>query len=158
MASSVILGPWTKKVYWQLKLEKTWLLKIWQIFLTFNLVTFAWIFFRANSAQDALYIITHLFSNLHIRTCLSGFLQLPAACQNLQILPGALAFENQLIFLASVIFYIFIAALGKKINLQNLAAGFRWGAYFAILAVLLLGFLFMETKDASYQNFLYFKF
>lgn len=31
------------------------------IFITFNLVSFAWIFFRANSMADSLYIVTHLF-------------------------------------------------------------------------------------------------
>lgn len=35
-----------------------------QIFLTFSLVSFAWIFFRANSLDDATYIVTHLFKNL----------------------------------------------------------------------------------------------
>ena len=33
-----------------------------QIFITFNLVTFAWIFFRARTVAEAKYIVTHLFS------------------------------------------------------------------------------------------------
>jgi alginate O-acetyltransferase complex protein AlgI len=33
-----------------------------QIAITFALVTFAWIFFRANTLPDALYIVTHLFA------------------------------------------------------------------------------------------------
>jgi alginate O-acetyltransferase complex protein AlgI len=35
-----------------------------KIFATFNLVCFAWIFFRANSISDAAYILQHLFVNL----------------------------------------------------------------------------------------------
>lgn len=39
-------------------------LKAWQMFVTFNLVSFAWIFFRANSVTDAFYIVSHLFDKL----------------------------------------------------------------------------------------------
>jgi len=38
------------------------LLHIWQIVTVFVLAAFAWIFFRANSVDDAYYIVTHLFS------------------------------------------------------------------------------------------------
>ncbi len=41
-----------------------------KIFATFNLVCFAWIFFRANSLPDAVYIIQHLFVNLEINDSL----------------------------------------------------------------------------------------
>jgi alginate O-acetyltransferase complex protein AlgI len=41
-----------------------------KIFGTFNLVSFAWIFFRANSLSDAVYIIQHLFVNLEMRASL----------------------------------------------------------------------------------------
>jgi D-alanyl-lipoteichoic acid acyltransferase DltB (MBOAT superfamily) len=37
-----------------------------KIFLTFNLVSFAWIFFRASSLSDAVYIVRHLFVNPEI--------------------------------------------------------------------------------------------
>jgi alginate O-acetyltransferase complex protein AlgI len=32
---------------------------------TFLIVCFAWIFFRSNSISDALFIITHMFSDIH---------------------------------------------------------------------------------------------
>jgi alginate O-acetyltransferase complex protein AlgI len=35
-----------------------------QVAFTFCLVTFAWIFFRANSIEEALYIIRHLFTDI----------------------------------------------------------------------------------------------
>ena len=35
---------------------------LFAVIITFHLVTFAWIFFRANSISDALYIVTHLFA------------------------------------------------------------------------------------------------
>src|SRR5205807_2418943 len=40
------------------------LLKSCQIFTTFSLVSFAWIFFRARTVREALYIVTHLFSGI----------------------------------------------------------------------------------------------
>jgi D-alanyl-lipoteichoic acid acyltransferase DltB (MBOAT superfamily) len=42
--------------------------KMLRIFITFHLVLFAWIFFRANSLSDAIYIITHMFSNIEIKS------------------------------------------------------------------------------------------
>ena len=41
-----------------------------KVIITFSLLCIAWIFFRANNIQDALYIITHLFYNFNFR--LSG--------------------------------------------------------------------------------------
>ncbi|MEG2377640.1 MAG: MBOAT family O-acyltransferase [Clostridia bacterium] len=35
--------------------------KIIQIAITFSLITFSWIFFRANNVEDAIYVITHIF-------------------------------------------------------------------------------------------------
>ena len=40
------------------------LLRPVQIFITFNLVAFAWIFFRADSFEKAFHIATHLFSDM----------------------------------------------------------------------------------------------
>jgi len=41
--------------------------KLVYVFGTFHLVTFAWIFFRANSLSDAAYIVSHLFRGLDLR-------------------------------------------------------------------------------------------
>lgn len=43
------------------------LLDAWRLFGTFHLVTFAWIFFRANSLSDAVYIATHLFQGIELK-------------------------------------------------------------------------------------------
>ncbi|MBI3558132.1 MAG: MBOAT family protein, partial [Deltaproteobacteria bacterium] len=37
---------------------------LWQTFVTFHLVTFSWIFFRASSLSDARYILKNMFMNL----------------------------------------------------------------------------------------------
>jgi alginate O-acetyltransferase complex protein AlgI len=40
--------------------DSRWL-PVWQVFVTFNLVSFAWVFFRARSFGDALFIIRSMF-------------------------------------------------------------------------------------------------
>jgi len=48
-----------------IKLNNAYILKLLQIIITFGLVSFAWIFFRANSLSDAFYIITNLFNDIN---------------------------------------------------------------------------------------------
>jgi len=64
MCCSVFYRPFQKKIHKALKLEKTKVLNAWQVFVTFNLVCFAWIFFRANNASDAVYIVKNAFNVL----------------------------------------------------------------------------------------------
>lgn len=64
MASSVLSARSLRRLYRTLRLEKTKALKVWQVVMTFNLVSFAWIFFRANSVSEAFYVVTHLFQGI----------------------------------------------------------------------------------------------
>jgi len=62
MACSVFYRPFQKKLHKALGLEKTRLLKAWQIFVTFNMVTIAWVFFRASNISDAKYVLANIFN------------------------------------------------------------------------------------------------
>jgi alginate O-acetyltransferase complex protein AlgI len=64
MACSVYYRPYQKRLHKALGIEKTGLLKFWQIFVTFNLVCFAWIFFRAPSLKDAIYVVFNMLSGV----------------------------------------------------------------------------------------------
>ena len=64
MAGSVLFSPFIKKLFKRFKLERNKLLKIAQVFITFNLVSFSWIFFRAKNLADASYIVTHLLRGI----------------------------------------------------------------------------------------------
>jgi D-alanyl-lipoteichoic acid acyltransferase DltB (MBOAT superfamily) len=57
MACSVFYKPYQKRLHNSLGIEKTRILNVWQVFVTFNLVSFAWVFFRSNKVEDALYVI-----------------------------------------------------------------------------------------------------
>jgi len=61
MAVSIFYKPYQKKLHKALGLDKTKLLKVWQIIVMFNLVSFAWVFFRANNLKDAFYIISNFW-------------------------------------------------------------------------------------------------
>jgi len=62
LASSVVFKPIQKIIYKFVGLDKSIIKRIWQTFFTFNLVCFAWIFFRANSYADSIYIVKNLFN------------------------------------------------------------------------------------------------
>lgn len=79
LALSVYIGPLSKKVYRRLNLEGTLLLHLFQTFITFHLVCFGWIFFRANSLGDALAILQKMadlplrgISILYLRNTIGG--------------------------------------------------------------------------------------
>lgn len=65
LAASVYYRPYQKKLHKLLGVEKSRWHKWWQICVTFNLVSFAWIFFRARSLGDAWYSVTHLFTGIN---------------------------------------------------------------------------------------------
>jgi alginate O-acetyltransferase complex protein AlgI len=61
LASSTYYRPYQKRFYKWLGVEKSLWLKWWQVFVTFNLVSLAWVFFRAPDLKTAWYVISNLF-------------------------------------------------------------------------------------------------
>ena len=51
-----------------LRIDESNILKLFQIIFTFTLVSFTWIFFRANTLSDAVYIVGNLFSDIDMWT------------------------------------------------------------------------------------------
>ena len=66
MACSVFYKPYQKKLHKALGLEKTRLLNYLQIFVTFNLVCFAWIFFRSKDIKEAFYVFSTISNIGHL--------------------------------------------------------------------------------------------
>jgi D-alanyl-lipoteichoic acid acyltransferase DltB (MBOAT superfamily) len=60
LAASWLTGPLRKRRKKALGIGNSPALKAWKIFLTFNLVCLAWVFFRANSLADGWYIVTNV--------------------------------------------------------------------------------------------------
>jgi len=65
LVSATLFRQQKRKLSKVLGLEKTAVLKGWQVFSTFHLVCFSWIFFRSSTIKDALYVAWHSIVNLH---------------------------------------------------------------------------------------------
>ncbi|MBC8432935.1 MAG: MBOAT family protein [Desulfobacterales bacterium] len=127
--------------------------KFIKVFITFHLVTFAWIFFRSNSVSDAFYIVTHLFDNL-------GYfiLHINALGSGKELIGGDLGLGKlELIVSAMLIISMEITHLiQRKRSIRELIAEkaiwIRWPAYYTIIfGTLLLG-------KYGVQDFIYFQF
>ncbi len=140
LAASVSYRPLQERLYTTFKLEGTLFSKIWKPFITFNLVCFAWIFFRANTLSDAWYIITHFFSNLssglHVFDS-QAKLELYISCLSLLVLILTSWIKRQ----ADLIEWLF-----------NKPLVMRWAIYYSIV----LSILFFGSFNNA--HFIYFKF
>ena len=61
LATSTFYRPYQKKLHERLGMQKSMWFKWWQVLVTFNLISFAWIFFRANDVRQAVYMISNMF-------------------------------------------------------------------------------------------------
>ena len=100
-----------------------------KIFITFNLVCFAWIFFRASSIADAFYIIQHLFVNLDINASL------------FELMP--VGWYDWLIALLGILLMETIHWQQRKNGrmrevFRRQPAWLRWSAYYALVLVIFM--------------------
>ncbi|CAN5549561.1 MBOAT family protein [soil metagenome] len=131
--------------------EKTGLHKFrfLQVVITFILVAFAWIFFRAKTVDQAFYIIRHIF--LDFGTSFSNVLHGNPVLSAISITTGEIGLSVGLIVFMELIHYV-----QRRNNIPELflkqPAYLRWSAYYgALLAIILLG----VYKN---QQFIYFQF
>lgn len=155
MASSVLFSPQIKKMLKHFKLEKNKPVKVLQVFITFNLVSFSWIFFRARNLTDASYIVTHALRG--IGSSLRMLLRSWSPQFNLSnfqqfINPYLMGQDSKsaLILIAMLLVALVMAVFHTKPKLKdfplNQATVIRWGVYYLVLfAILFLGVF------ASYQ-------
>ena len=118
------------------------------VVITFNLVSFAWIFFRARSIQDAFYVVKNLFT-----------MSSRVAGVSAVIPPGVFILDRVeiLIALVAVIFMEVIHMLQRHRKMRQFLSEqpiwLRWPIYYAlVMGILLFG------KFAEVQQFIYFQF
>jgi len=146
---SHLTGGIRRKAVGLLSLEKAPALHAWmQRAVTFSLVCFAWIFFRAKSVQDAFYIVSRLPSGW--RSCLSV-----AGLRSTAYLLG-LDKVDLVVAIGSILVLEVAHFLGRNHMMRRILEGrpawVRWPAYAAlVLAILNLG----AQKAAP---FIYFQF
>jgi len=113
-------------------------LNFWDILITFNLVTFAWIFFRANSVSEAFIIIEKISMSLvNIKYIFSNIFTI-------------LSFSQWLVFACLV----FMFSFERKIDLVN--AKFKGGVNNSFFICLLL--LIILLGKSTQEQFIYFQF
>ena len=126
--------------------------RLFRWFLTFNLVAVAWVFFRAETVGQALWILRRLpEALLHPAEITSMFRPLPT-----ELYGDNFTSKN----LGLVIVVILLTALAHTLHkghkplerLRNAPAWARWGVYYAIiLSIMWLG-------DLGAKSFIYFQF
>jgi D-alanyl-lipoteichoic acid acyltransferase DltB (MBOAT superfamily) len=149
LATAVVTGDLGKKLFGTSAYKKTRLYRLVKIVVTFNLVSFAWIFFRVNDLSDAAYIVVSLASAARESV---RHLQLPPQLSNeLAAAVANVGFEAMLLALASVL-YLAVSRVSLE-RLLKAPAAVRWGFY-----QLLLVTVFAVGIFAKQTAFIYFQF
>jgi D-alanyl-lipoteichoic acid acyltransferase DltB (MBOAT superfamily) len=122
--------------------------KVFQTLITFGLVCFAWIFFRANNIQDALYIV----KNINLKDYWVLF--------DDSLYGLGLARKEFDVAIISIVILFAVDFISAKINLfgklQKQHIMFRWIVYFALIFwILIFG---SYGKEYNATDFIYFQF
>lgn len=140
LAASTYYRPYKKTLHKYMGVEKSRWLKWWQVLVTFNLVSFAWVFFRAKSLEDAGYIVRNLFDGI-------------GGADTIFASRGPL--ENAImsfVFLIVVVVTILRARLTDVHSFFQLPFIYRWLTYILLPTVILL-FYIDKNHTFIYLNF-----
>lgn len=117
-----------------------------KIAITFSLTCFAWIFFRANSMQDAFYAVSHLFdwSALNAATLFSVLKQVFGTRAELYRL------------LATLPLFLAASAVDRFVGINRLVS--KWPRVVRFLCYVLVVVYILLFARAELQDFIYFQF
>lgn len=152
MVGSVLAAPHLRRFYRALKLEKTRLLAVWQVAMTFVLTCVAWVFFRAANLSDGLYVVTHLFSGIpgQVAGVLAAGSPIAIARQAYETcLPGR-PMTIAAILIAAICFVEAIQALNRPqsrhLPLLEQPVWVRWPLYYGIGVFILVFGVFGNSQ------------
>ncbi len=123
------------------------------VITTFALATFAWIFFRADTFQDAVYVISHLNSNMSKLTTIAGLKSVVVEIGSNDLMYGLFN-----LFIGSFIILLLTLVQNRMQNhsissiVANKPLAIRWGFYMLLIFAILLIGVYEE------QEFIYFQF
>lgn len=125
---------------------------VFQIAATFSLVTFAWIFFRANTVDDAWYIVSHLFSGWGR--------SIGRIVENKDDARSAILYLGQ----TKGTFFFSIAAIAALLTVQwqqqrnsmreiilNTPVWIRWAMYYLLISSILILGVFQNNEFIYFQ-------
>ena len=117
--------------------------KILLTLLTFCIVSYAWMFFRANSISEAFYIVRSMFTDLSI----SGAMEQ-------MTMSGRSVVKTTLAIILLIIFDLFNERKDMLMQLSRLKAPLRWVIYIVSAIVVIA----LKVNNQFAQEFIYFKF
>lgn len=140
--------PSIMKLYKTLKIDKaSFGYKLYKVTLTFTLVTFAWIFFRANTLADAAYIVKSLFEFN------------PEVFINDRIFQLGLDAREFKVAIISIVVLLVANLMERKLNLLNFLRRqhimLRWIFYTVFVLYILFYGVYGDSDKAA---FIYFQF
>lgn len=148
LSSSVVLKPWRERVYRKIGIANHPWRPAFQRIVTFNLVAFAWIFFRARSIADGWYIATDLFTGTVTRLSYSTAVRGGVLGA---ILNGGSARDFAMLCTALMVWFLG-GTLRKTIRLHEQPILLRWSVYYALI----LALVYLNAYDDV--GFVYFQF
>ncbi len=128
---------------------------------SFSLICFAWIFFRANKLEDALYIVKNLFNGLSIISLIMDSGYILARVISRVTFVAFYALSIFLFVIAIAVFNYIRAHRIKDESLSILFAKLGRGRYIAywLMAVSILLFLWIQNATGGQAgSFIYFQF
>lgn len=117
--------------------------KILLTLLTFCIVSYAWMFFRANSISEAFYIVRSMFTDLS----LSGAMEQ-------MTMSGRSVVKTTLAIILLIIFDLFNERKDMLMQLSRLKAPLKWVIYIVSAIVVIA----LKVNNQFAQEFIYFKF
>jgi D-alanyl-lipoteichoic acid acyltransferase DltB (MBOAT superfamily) len=153
LSVGVVKQPYVRKIHKRFGLEKTAILALWQRFATFHLVCFAWIFFRARSAEDAVGAVAKIASGTMAE--LHGIIASATRSAELkELVKPLLLGQSKHQILIGVGALLFITLYQHMLPLMNSKPAIcRWLCYYALLG----GVLFLGAFNTGTQ-FIYVQF
>lgn len=174
--------PIRMKLYRKMGWEKSRLARAWQVILTFCLVSFSWVFFRANTTADAFTIVNKILPwriiDQNYLACGQNLVEyllakvMPAAgdaaalrkaaslaCQiprtEFSFFPGDLHLENLILTLLAVGLVILLGFKWQWLTDVQRPVWFRWTFYLALSAFIFVSILFLQIPNPASAPFLY---
>ncbi len=148
LSSSVVFKPWREKLYRKIGIANHPWRPTFQKIVTFNLVAFAWIFFRAHSIGDGWYVATHLFAGAVTRISYATTVRVGIMGA---ILNGGSARDFAMLGIAMMVWFLG-GSLRKTVRLQEQPIWLRWSVYYALI----LALVYLNAYDDV--GFVYFQF
>ena len=142
------ISPFVLKLIQFLKINRSSFgYKLWKVSLTFSLVAFAWIFFRANTLSDASYIVKNLFVFNPEVVLDKGIYQLGLKAREFDVA------------IFSIVVLLIANLMERKFNLLNLLRKQHFVLRWVFYTIFVLYILFYGVYgDSDKAAFIYFQF